>query len=221
MQIIIFGSPGVGKGTQAKILNNRLGIPHISTGDLLRDAYRNRTPLGLKAHELIERGELVPDNIMIDLMREMLREKAYQNGFILDGFPRTVSQAEALEKLFKELNFNHTVVLMMQAEEDEIVKRLTNRRTCSSCNNIFTHDKVKGLDTCPNCGAKGTLYQRNDDKEEVIRKRIKIYEESTLPVLNYMRAKEKIYFINALKPVDEVTEEIIKILQSVKEDITV
>ncbi len=221
MEIIIFGSPGVGKGTQAKILKNRLGIPHISTGDILRDAYRNNKPFGLKAHELIERGELVPDNIMIDLIREMLKEKDFQNGFILDGFPRTVSQAEALEKLFKELNFHHTVVLMMQAAEDEIVKRLTNRRTCSNCNNIFTSEMVKGLESCPNCGAKGTLYQRNDDKEEVIRRRIKIYEESTLPVLNYMRAKEKIYFINALNPVESVTEEILKILKGVKENITV
>src|SRR5512147_3256290 len=165
MRLILFGAPGVGKGTQAKILSSRLNIPHISTGDILRQAVHDKTPLGIKAQKIMNAGELVPDDIMIGIIRDTLQQNRCKNGFILDGFPRTLAQAEAFDELLKELGIKEVYLINIFANNEEIISRRTNRLACKSCNNIFTFGEVKGLTACPKCGAENSFYQRNDDKE--------------------------------------------------------
>src|SRR5690606_2109005 len=143
MRIILFGSPGVGKGTQAKILSEVHNIPHISTGDILRKAVQDKTELGLKAGKIMERGELVPDDLMIELIKDTLNSKRCNNGFILDGFPRTVIQAEALDRLFDQLNINNVILVHLKADENEIVSRLSNRRACKNCGSIFALKEIE------------------------------------------------------------------------------
>ncbi|CUS82590.1 Adenylate kinase, partial [Candidatus Kryptonium thompsonii] len=137
MRLIIFGPPGVGKGTQAQILSQKLNIPHISTGDMLREAVKNQTELGLKAKSFMDKGELVPDDVMIGIIKEVLSSERCKNGFILDGFPRTIAQAEALDKIFEELNIKLDYVISLEVDDDEIIKRLTNRRVCKNCGAVF------------------------------------------------------------------------------------
>ncbi len=213
MQLLLFGAPGVGKGTQAKILSEKLNIPHISTGDILRQAVREKTPLGLKAKEVMDRGELVSDDIMIGIIRDTIMGERCRNGFILDGFPRTVPQAEAFDLLVKELDDKKIYLVVLTAEEDEIVKRLTNRRACKVCKAIFNYNDIKDLDSCPKCGSDKGFYHRNDDTEEVIRHRLSIYKNTTKHVLDFYRAKGKVITINAVAPVPEVTEKILFSLQ--------
>lgn len=214
MQIILFGSPGVGKGTQAKLLSEQLNIPHISTGDILRKAVQDKTELGLKAAEIMNRGELVPDDIMIGIIKDVLKSDKCQNGFILDGFPRTTVQAEALDKLFAELHLNDVLLVHITADEEEIIKRLNGRRACKVCGSIFTLSEIEGLTRCPKCGAENSFYLRDDDKEEVIRKRLKVYETNTKPVLGYYAAKEKVVTINGLGTIEEVNKNLIEILKT-------
>ncbi|MFO7524237.1 MAG: adenylate kinase [Ignavibacteriaceae bacterium] len=213
MRIILFGSPGVGKGTQAKILSTKYNIPHISTGDILRKAVHDKTELGLKAGEIMERGELVPDDLMIGLIRETIKSNLCSNGFILDGFPRTTIQAQALDKLFNELNINNVLLLHISAGEDEIVSRLSHRRACKVCGTIFGLKEIEGLDSCPICNAKKSFYQRNDDTEEVIRHRLNIFNTSTRPVLGYYEAQNKAISINGLGSIDKVNQEITEALE--------
>lgn len=210
MQIILFGSPGVGKGTQAKLLSDQYNIPHISTGDILRKAVRDKTELGLKAAEIMNRGELVPDEIMIGIIKEVLKSDQCKNGFILDGFPRTTVQAEALDKLFNELGMNDVLLIHITADEEEIIRRLNGRRACKVCGNIFTLQEIEGLNKCPKCGAENSFYLRDDDKEDVIRKRLKVYETDTKPVLGYYKEKGKVVTINGLGTIEEVNKEIIE-----------
>lgn len=214
MRIILFGSPGVGKGTQAKILSEKYNIPHISTGDILRKAVSDKTELGLKAGKIMERGELVPDDLMIALIRETLSTDFCKNGFILDGFPRTTIQAEALDKLFIELNINNVLLLNITADEDEIVSRLSNRRACKECGTIFVLKEIEGLKNCPKCNAENSFYQRNDDKEEVIRRRLSVFNENTKPVLGHYKSKGKAITINGLGSIEEVNQEIIRTLEN-------
>lgn len=210
MNLILFGAPGVGKGTQAKILNEKLKIPHISTGDILREAVKNETMLGLKAKEIMSRGELIPDEIMIDIIREKLKEPQCKNGFILDGFPRTVIQAQELLDLFNELKINESIIIILQADEDEVVKRLTNRRACKVCGNIFNLNELSDLSRCPKCGAENSFYQRNDDKEEVIRKRLNVYKLQTEPILDFYKNKnQKLIFIDGMESIEEVNKNIL------------
>lgn len=210
MQIILFGSPGVGKGTQAKLLSDQYNIPHISTGDILRKAVRDKTELGLKAAEIMNRGELVPDEIMIGIIKEVLKSDQCKNGFILDGFPRTTVQAEALDKLFNELGMNDVLLIHITADEEEIIRRLNGRRACKVCGNIFTLQEIEGLNKCPKCGAENSFYLRDDDKEDVIRKRLKVYDTDTKPVLGYYKEKGKVVTINGLGTIEEVNKEIIE-----------
>jgi adenylate kinase len=216
MRIILFGSPGVGKGTQAKVLSEKFKIAHISTGDILRKAVGEKTPLGIKAKEIMNRGELVPDDIMIGIIKDTLSDPRCKNGFILDGFPRTVAQAEELDKLFNQLSIMDVKLLAIMADEDEIVRRLTNRRACSECKQIFNTDEVKGRDTCPNCGAKESFYQRDDDKEDVIRNRLKVFHSTTKPVLNHYGKKSEIIYIDGAAPVEKVSENIFTALEKEK-----
>lgn len=214
MRIILFGAPGVGKGTQAKILSAKLSIPHISTGDILRQATREKTPVGLKVQEMMNRGELVPDDIITAIIKEKLSGEECSNGFILDGFPRTVPQAASLERILLNLGVKDINLIYISAVEDELVKRLTNRRACKVCGNIFNLSAVKDSLVCPVCGAENSFYQRKDDQEDIIRNRFEVYEKSTKPVLDYYKALLDIIYVNALNSIEEVTESIISQLEA-------
>ena len=213
MRLILFGSPGVGKGTQAKIISKNLNIPHISTGDILRKAVKDQTELGKRAGELMSKGELVPDDLMIAMIKEVLTSDECKNGFILDGFPRTTVQAEALDKLFAQIKIDNAILIHIIADEKEIIKRLNNRRACKECGHIFILKEIEGLDTCPNCGAKNSFYLRNDDKEEVIKNRLDIFNSSTLPVLGYYEKKDRVIEVNGFDTVENVNKKIVDSLK--------
>lgn len=214
MRIILFGSPGVGKGTQAKIISEIFNIPHISTGDILRKAVQDKTELGLKAAEIMNRGELVPDDVMIGIIRYVLNSDVCKNGFILDGFPRTTIQAEALDSLFEELNIKDAFLVHITAEEEEIIRRLNGRRACRNCGSILMQIELDGTDICPKCGTKGSLYLREDDREDVIRNRLKIYETNTKPVLNYYDSKGKAITVNGLGTIEEVNRDLVNAIDA-------
>ncbi len=205
MRLILFGAPGVGKGTQAKILASRLNIPHISTGDILRDAVKEKTPLGIKAHEVMSRGELVPDDIMIGIINDTLNQSRCKNGFILDGFPRTLPQAKELENLFNELRLENIFYVNLTANNEEIIRRLTNRRACKVCQNIFTLSEIEDKEKCPFCNSPGSFYLRNDDKEEVIRNRLEVFKTTTQPVLDYYDRRGNLVTVDGLGPIEDVT----------------
>lgn len=213
MQLILFGPPGVGKGTQAKVLSSKFDISHISTGDILREAVKNQTPLGKKAHEIMQRGELVPDDIMIGIVKDTLMNPKCKNGFILDGFPRSIGQAEPLEKILDECNFNNIHVINITANDQELIKRLTNRRACKSCSSIFIYDEIKDKNECPVCGTENSFYQRNDDKEDVIKHRLEVYKSTTKPVLQFYKARAEVIDIDGLQDIEKVTSDIISALQ--------
>jgi adenylate kinase len=213
MYLIFFGPPGAGKGTQAKLIAKELNLPHLSTGDLLRDAASQKTDLGLKAQELMKKGQLVPDNIMISIVHDTLRQPKYADGSILDGFPRTVAQAESLVNLFSELNINTYFLINIAVEENEIIDRISKRRACKICGNIFSYDEIKDTNKCPVCHSKNSFYQRNDDKEEVIKKRMEVFRKTTLPVLNFFEEKDVVINIDGSKAADEVTNEILSKLK--------
>jgi adenylate kinase len=213
MRLILFGSPGVGKGTQAKIISKNLNIPHISTGDILRKAVKDQTELGKRAGELMSQGELVPDDLMIGMIKEVLTSEECKNGFILDGFPRTKVQAEALDNLFEQIKIDNAILIHITADEKEIIKRLNNRRACKECGQIFILKEIEGLDTCPNCGAKNSFYLRNDDKEDVIKNRLDIFNSSTLPVLGYYENNDRVIEVNGFDSVENVNKKIIDSLK--------
>lgn len=208
MRFILFGYPGVGKGTQAKILSAKYSIPHISTGDILRKAVYQKTELGTKAGELMNRGELVPDDIMIGIIKNTLNSELCKNGFILDGFPRTTVQAIALDELFKELNLKNVLFLHITANEDEIVKRLSSRKACKKCQTIVTSNEIEGTTKCPNCKAENSFYQRVDDKESVVRHRLEVFNSSTKPVLGYYEKNGRAITIDGLGSVEQVNIDI-------------
>jgi adenylate kinase len=213
MQILLFGCPGVGKGTQAKILSTKLDIPHISTGDILRQAVSDKTPLGLSAEEKMNKGELVSDNIMFGLIEETLAHDRCKCGFLLDGFPRTIVQAVELDKIFNQLKIKDVLLVVITANEEEVVRRLTNRRACHNCRNIFNYNDIKKSNICLSCGAIDSFFQRDDDKEDVIRNRLKIYRNTTEPVLRYYQSRRNEIYINGLDSIDEVTNNILSELQ--------
>lgn len=209
MQLILFGAPGVGKGTQAKILASKLQIPHISTGDILREAVKNKTALGIKASEIMSTGELVPDDIMIGIIDETLNDERCKNGFILDGFPRTLAQAKELDKLLAELKRGEVFYINLTANDEEIIKRLSNRRACKVCQSIFTLNEIANKEKCPVCNSPNSFYQREDDKEEVIRNRLDVFSKTTKPVLEYYERKGVLITVDGLHAVDDVTSSIL------------
>lgn len=213
MHLILFGSPGVGKGTQAKIISKQFDIPHISTGDILRKAVSDQTELGKKAGEIMSKGHLVPDDLMIALIKDVLTSNECKNGFILDGFPRTTVQAEALDKLFEQIGINNSLLINITADEKEIIKRLNNRRACKECGSIFALSEIEGLTSCPNCGAIDSFYLRNDDKEDVIKRRLDVFNSTTKPVLGYYENKGRVITVNGLDTVENVNSEIVKSLK--------
>jgi adenylate kinase len=199
MNIVMLGSPGVGKGTYAKILSDKYNVPRISVGDLFREAIRDETELGKKIRDYVSRGDLVPDEIVIELVKERLQKDDCKNGFFLDGFPRTIAQAEAIEK-FKKID----KVFNFVASDRIIMSRLGGRRTCRECGAIYHVEnipsKVEGI--CDHCG--GGLYQRSDETPQAIKNRLRVYREKTKPVIDYFREKGLIADVDANYRIEEV-----------------
>ncbi len=209
MQIIIFGAPGVGKGTQAKILSSKLNIPHISTGDILREAIKNQTEVGLKAKSIIESGALVPDNIMGQIVNDTLHDKKCENGFILDGYPRTIAQAEILDNIFSTLKNETHYLIKLDADDQIIINRLSNRLVCNKCGNIIVNTEYIQNYRCSVCGAIESYYKRKDDDAEVIKKRLDVYHQTTAPVFEFYKDKAIIIEIDGTLPIEFVTKEIL------------
>lgn len=210
MRLIIFGSPGVGKGTQAKIISEKLNIAHISTGDILREAVKNQTQNGLRAKEYMDRGELVPDEIVGGIVRDTLKESKCENGFIFDGFPRTLNQAEILDKILHELPEEPLHLIKLNAEDDVIIKRLSSRRVCRECGYITTLERIENRNDCPKCGTENSFFKRDDDDEEVIKNRLRVYYETTEPVLNFYTDKAINYNISGIGDKNEIFSNILK-----------
>ncbi|MBT3181631.1 MAG: adenylate kinase [Deltaproteobacteria bacterium] len=185
MRIILMGPPGCGKGTQGKQLEVKYNIPQLSTGDMLRQAVRDCTEVGLQAKECMDKGNLVPDEVLIGIMRERLAASDCDHGYILDGYPRTIGQAEALDRLFSENGQNLLAVINMDVPDNDVVARISGRRQCKKCGAGFhvEFNKAKQDGICDACG--GELYQRDDDNEMTVRSRLKIYKEKTAPLLGY------------------------------------
>lgn len=211
MNILLFGPPGVGKGTQAELLVKRYNLKHISTGDILRDEIKNNSPLGNKVKKILEEGKLVSDDIMIEIIRETLK-KVDKRGFILDGFPRTVAQAIALNDLLNELGEKINFVIYIDLNEHQIIERLENRYSCSVCGKIVNKqiDNIQDL-KCPTCS--GDLIKRDDDKLETILKRMNIYRESTEPVKEYYKKQNILFVVDGSGTVTEVADKILKIIE--------
>jgi adenylate kinase len=213
MRLILFGPPGVGKGTQAKLLSEEYGITHISTGDMLRAAAAAGTALGKRAKIIMDAGQLVPDDLMIGIIRDTLGSPAVRQGFILDGFPRTLEQAKALSKLFDELGIGEYKVVVFDVDDEEIIRRLSKRLVCANDGKIF-NTEMDGVDAgtpCPACG--GQLYQRDDDIKETVRQRLKVYHGTTEPLLHYYREIGPLYTVDGTGSIDIVNREIKLILQ--------
>lgn len=204
MRIILLGAPGVGKGTYADILSKKYNICHISTGDILREAVKNSTELGVKAKQYMDSGGLVPDELMINMVKDRLIKEDCKNGFILDGFPRTVNQANSLKKVLDGTENKVDFVINVEASVSTIVRRLTTRRICKNCGanfNILTmKPKIEGI--CDNCGSK--LIQRDDDKEDVIKRRLIIYKNDTEPLIDYYNRLGILKVVNSDGDVEEV-----------------
>ncbi len=211
MRIIMFGPPGVGKGTQAKLLVEEFHSAHISTGDLLRDAVKQQTNLGKKAKSFMDAGNLVPDDVMIGLIEEVLTSEEAQDNFILDGFPRTLPQAKALDALFERLDVRIDAVFSLQVDKEEIVRRLDQRRLCRNCGRIYTLVRIgAGTRTCPHC--EGELYQREDDKPDPVRRRLEVYEAQTKPLIEYYRDTDRLVTVDGMEEIGFVHKQILDFL---------
>lgn len=208
MNIVLLGAPGAGKGTQAKKLVEEFGVAHISTGDLLRAAVKNQTELGLQAKAYMDAGELVPDQLVIDLMKERLAADDAQKGFILDGFPRTTTQAVALDTELDKMGYSLDCALAVEVNPEVIVGRLSSRRTCKECGYIGSIADS----SCPHCS--GEMFQRDDDKEETIKNRLDVYEKSTAPLVDYYKGHGILVVIDGDRPVDEVYLDVKKAIKA-------
>ena len=209
MRIILLGPPGAGKGTQAKSLAVTLGAPHISTGDLLRQNVKGNTALGIEAKDYMERGALVPDELVAQMLIERFSRPDVKKGFILDGYPRNLAQAGVLEGILKKNNTDVDLVVSLDTSEPVIIQRLSGRLVCEKCGANFHAVNMAPLKAglCDKCGAK--LYQRPDDKEETIKKRLMVYTSETAPLLEYYQAQNKLYHIPADGPAETVLNQII------------
>ncbi|WP_018657573.1 adenylate kinase [Actinomadura flavalba] len=204
MRIVLVGPPGAGKGTQAQFIASHLSIPKISTGDIFRANVSGGTELGRKAKEFMDRGDLVPDEVTIAMVRDRLSEDDARDGFLLDGFPRNVPQAETLKKMLSEWDARLDIVLELVVDEEEVVRRLSGRRTCTKCGKIWHVDfDDKRDDICDDCG--GNLFQRDDDKEDVVRHRLEVYQEQTAPLVQFYEDEGILAGIEATGSVEEVT----------------
>ena len=209
MKLILLGAPGAGKGTQAEIISERLSVPTISTGNIIRAALQAQTERGVKAKEFIDKGLLVPDDVVIGIVRDRLKEDDCKNGFILDGFPRTVPQAQALDDMGIEID----KVIDIQVPDEKIVQRLSGRRVCSGCGTSYhlLYKKPEKDGVCNSCGAQ--LVQRTDDREETVLERLKVYHEQTEPLVDYYRKKNKLVVVEGQEEVSDTTALTLKALE--------
>jgi adenylate kinase len=215
MRLLLFGPPASGKGTQGDRLSERIGVPQVATGNILRAEVAMGTELGLRAREVMERGELVPDQLMIQLIGVRLRHPDCTRGFLLDGFPRTVTQARALDELQHSMEIGFDRVLYLTAPPDELVRRISGRLTCPICARSYFFDPDKPVpENCQQDG--GLLFVREDDRPQTARRRISVYVENTLPVLDHYRDQGLVTEIDGCAPVDEVTDRILKALVTVE-----
>lgn len=212
-RFILLGPPGAGKGTQAELIREKFHIPQISTGDILRKAVREQTPVGQEAQKYMEAGQLVPDEVIVKIVQERLQKPDCQHGYILDGFPRTVVQADALGRVLKEMQVALDGVISIEVEENELVRRLSGRRTCAQCGEtyhlIFHPPQREGI--CDRCG--GRLIQREDDREETIKKRLEVYAQQTAPLKDYYQAQGILREIKGMGSREEVFERICRVMK--------
>ncbi len=215
MRLVLVGPPGAGKGTQAQFLASHYSIPHISTGDIMRANIKASTPLGLEVKAYMERGELVSDSVTNEMVRNRLNEADASHGFLLDGFPRNVGQAEVLRAILSEKKTPLDAVLELSIKTSEIVARLSGRRICRNCGKAWHVDfePTQADGTCDAC--QGELYQREDDKEEVITRRLQVFEEQTAPIISFYRTEGLLITINASGSVSEITERAITALSRI------
>ena len=216
MKIIMLGAPGAGKGTQAKKIAEKYSIPHISTGDIFRANIKNNTELGKKAKTYMDKGELVPDELVVDLIMDRFKEADCANGYVLDGFPRTIIQARKLADICSMFNFKIDAVINLDIPEDVLVKRLSGRRTCADCGKsyhiVYNPPKKEGV--CDVCG--GELTQRSDESEEAVQVRIDTYNKQTKPLIDYYTMLGELTNVDGNQSMDEVAEEIYKVLDELK-----
>ena len=210
MNLILFGAPGAGKGTQAVEIVKKYNLIHISTGDMFRNAIKNHTKMGELANSYISKGELVPDEVTVGLVKERLAQEDCKNGFILDGFPRTLPQAECLDRICQELNIKIDYVIDIEVCTDELISRLSGRRVCKSCGASYhiMFNKPKVENVCDECN--GELYTRKDDNKESVAVRLQTYQEQTLPLINYYTNKGMLLEINGQQDINEVFKEIVE-----------
>lgn len=213
MNVILLGPPGAGKGTQAKRLEERLGLVQLSTGDMLRAAVKAATPFGLKAKAVMERGDLVSDEIVLAIIAERLDQPDVKNGFILDGFPRNTAQAEALDRMLAGKNLRLDAVIEMKVDDEALVDRITGRYTCATCgkgyHDRFEKPKVAGV--CDQCGGR-QFTRRADDNEETVRSRLAVYHRETAPLVAYYGAKGNLETVDGMAAIDEVTRQLEEVL---------
>ena len=209
-RLVLLGPPGAGKGTQAKLLREKYHACHISTGEILRKAVADQSPLGKQASDFINRGALVPDSLMVKLVAERLKEKDCENGFILDGFPRTIQQAQALEEILDQTGIALTGVLSVQVPHNVIIERLAGRRTCKDCGALYHRefDPPETEDICDRCG--GDLLQRNDDRESTVKARLNVYETQTAPLVSYYRDRGLLREIDGVGKVEDIADRIVR-----------
>lgn len=213
MRLVLLGAPGAGKGTQAKKLIEKYRIPQISTGDILRKAVADGTPLGKEAKIIMDKGELVPDKIVLGLVQERVKQDDCKNGYILDGFPRNTAQAEALDKMLSDLRMPLDSALSVDVPKNDLMKRLTGRRTCKNCqqmyNVYFSPPKKEGA--CDKCG--GQLFQRDDDKEATIKKRLDVYDAQTAPLIDYYKKKGILKSVMGIGSIDDIFKNVCTVLE--------
>jgi len=214
VRLVLVGPPGAGKGTQAEFIAAHLAVPKISTGEIFRANVAQGTPLGVQAKQYMDAGQLVPDEVTINMVRDRLAESDAADGFLLDGFPRTTPQAAALDKLLADLGNGLDLVLELVVDDDEVIRRLSGRRTCRGCGKIWhvEFDPPGREGVCDRCG--GDLFQRDDDKAETIGERLRVYARDTAPLVDYYGAQGKLVGIDATGPVEDVTVRAIDALRS-------
>lgn len=218
MRLVLMGPPGVGKGSCAEYLKSYYDIPHISTGEMFRNAIAEQTPTGLLVKQYIDKGELVPDDITNQVVRERLQEDDCQKGFLLDGYPRTINQAEQLDAILSDLNIKLDAVVNLYSDEQTLIERITGRRLCSNCGKVYhinnMPSKVEGICDC--CG--GTLYQRKDDSYETIKNRLEVYDRQTKPLLQYYNEQGNLININGATNVTVTVKDIINGLEGINDN---
>jgi len=213
MRLVLLGAPGAGKGTQAKMLIEKYKIPQISTGDILRKAVADGTPLGKEAKVIMDKGELVPDKIVLGLVEERVKQDDCKKGFILDGFPRNTAQAEALDKMLNAMGLPIDSALSVDVPKDDLMKRLTGRRTCKNCQQMYNvyYSPPKKDVVCDKCG--GELFQRGDDKEDTIKKRLEVYDAQTAPLIDYYNKKGILKSVMGVGNIDEIFNKVCALLE--------